>query len=886
MKLKNWTRNLQLKSSVIIFAIQIVGLYLFKEGFLLSRLELHTKSTQPALFPRYNKTLLVMIDALRFDFIKYEPEIAKDAPHYINKVPVIHELLTTQPKNSLLFRGLADPPTTTLQRLMAIVTGALPTLVDAGSNFEGASLKEDNILEKILLRNQRIVSLGDDTWDRLFPSGFNESHFFPSFDVWDLHTVDEGVLSYLWPMLDKPTHDWGFLIAHFLGVDHAGHRYGPGHYQMGEKLAQMDRVLRTLFEKVHEDTLVIVMGDHGMDQKGDHGGDSDPEMDAALFFYSKKPLITGTKDYYNSLQQIIKQTKGLDEGYEKFSEWKGYRTVQQIDLVPTISLLMGLNIPYGNLGSIIPEFFIDSDLNLLLEATRLNAQQMETYLDAYSELRSDAKLAFTKSRNLYKQATEMEGKQDISTIIAYTHFLRQTLLVARNIWSRFEPTLMIMGILVLILSFLVSLAMYFKKVDLKKPLIIGAFSSLVGLFSPIRSIYYPGLDADALTIKPVHEMLFFATFSFCIAIFFNMKSIQFDLLSKYSLLGMVIVLLYVSCVGSDSFTIFEDFAILHFIQFIHVAMLYMSFNLKSQKLFMQRQILICAVLTRIMSFVTLCRPDQGPYCLATFNASPTSSVSAIWTPIALMVLNVLVIYEIRKNKKSRQFANIATLSIMSVTIYWILDTLENHSLISPTFIKNIFVYIYWPTIGYLFYTVPKTDTNILTLYYIFLSMFQKPMGGVVLALGYFYFISLKIINRNWPLNYLVYPQGFLIGQLIFYSTGHQNTLPSVQYEIGFIGITTANYLLSPIFISLNTFAGPIFGSVATNNWNILRMISGTALMTTVIFTFHFSRHSQAFRVWGPKFLFFAGGHTLSSILNIVNGFVQIDDQTETDFKNE
>lgn len=38
---------------------------------------------------------------------------------------------------------------------------------------------------------------------------------------------------------------------------------------MGEKLAQMDRVLRTLFEKVHEDTLVIVMGDHGMDQKGD-----------------------------------------------------------------------------------------------------------------------------------------------------------------------------------------------------------------------------------------------------------------------------------------------------------------------------------------------------------------------------------------------------------------------------------------------------------------------------------------------------------------------------------------------------------------------------------------------------------------------------------------
>lgn len=42
-------------------------------------------------------------------------------------------------------------------------------------------------------------------------------------------SVDLGVLEHLMPMLDKADHDWGLLIAHFLGVDHAGHRYGPGH---------------------------------------------------------------------------------------------------------------------------------------------------------------------------------------------------------------------------------------------------------------------------------------------------------------------------------------------------------------------------------------------------------------------------------------------------------------------------------------------------------------------------------------------------------------------------------------------------------------------------------------------------------------------------------
>lgn len=39
-------------------------------------------------------------------------------------------------------------------------------------------------------------------------------------------------------------------------------------------------------QNLQEDTILFVMGDHGMTRTGDHGGDSQSELDAALFVYS------------------------------------------------------------------------------------------------------------------------------------------------------------------------------------------------------------------------------------------------------------------------------------------------------------------------------------------------------------------------------------------------------------------------------------------------------------------------------------------------------------------------------------------------------------------------------------------------------------------------
>ena len=54
--------------------------------------------------------------------------------------------------------------------------------------------------------------------------------------------MDDGVLSKL--STELASDDWDVLVAHFLGVDHVGHTFGPASQAMEDKLNQMDSALR------------------------------------------------------------------------------------------------------------------------------------------------------------------------------------------------------------------------------------------------------------------------------------------------------------------------------------------------------------------------------------------------------------------------------------------------------------------------------------------------------------------------------------------------------------------------------------------------------------------------------------------------------------------
>lgn len=121
-----------------------------------------------------------------------------------------------------------------------MTTGSLPTFIDAGSNFAGTEILEDSWLAQFAaLNNNSIAFAGDDTWMALFSNLFNDSMTYPyeSLNVMDLHTVDNGVKTHLVPFIESPelSDNWKLAIGHMLGVDHAGHRYGPEHPSMSAK---------------------------------------------------------------------------------------------------------------------------------------------------------------------------------------------------------------------------------------------------------------------------------------------------------------------------------------------------------------------------------------------------------------------------------------------------------------------------------------------------------------------------------------------------------------------------------------------------------------------------------------------------------------------------
>lgn len=238
---------IMLTKLVLLFILQSSAILIFLRGFLLTRVVIPEYShpcniTSPCPPQRFQRAIWLLIDALRYDFIHYNSSLTRDVPSYINKMPNMKHFIHDRPQNTKLFRFVADPPTTTMQRLKALTTGSLPTFIDIGSNFNSYQIQEDNLIRQLKKNSRTITFLGDDTWLGMYPNQFDRSYPGPSLNVRDLDTVDNLVIKHILPEIQKNSND--FIIGHFLGVDHCGHTYGPNNYLMALKLTQLDHVIK------------------------------------------------------------------------------------------------------------------------------------------------------------------------------------------------------------------------------------------------------------------------------------------------------------------------------------------------------------------------------------------------------------------------------------------------------------------------------------------------------------------------------------------------------------------------------------------------------------------------------------------------------------------
>ncbi|KAF7981013.1 hypothetical protein HWV62_35853 [Athelia sp. TMB] len=881
--------------------VHLVGLYLFTSGFLLTRLSLAEKTTCDPRDPTsctlpatHSRLVFLIIDALRFDFISPSPP-SPSSPYHHNVLTLPHTFSKKFPDRSFIFDAHADPPTTTLQRLKGLTTGSLPTFIDMGSNFAGSSVVEDSIINQMESAGKKIAFMGDDTWLSVFPTSFSSNMTYPyeSFNVEDLHTVDTGVITHLFPLLSAPNpQPWDVLIGHMLGVDHVGHRVGPDHPTMHAKLTQMDEMLAQVVDALDSDTLLVLIGDHGMDASGDHGGDSSLEVSSGVWIYSKdKPLHAK-----GSIPSAILPKTTFPRATVS------HRAIQQIDLVPTLSLLLGLPIPFNNLGSIVPELFTrDKKDAFLTHALELNAQQVRKYLDTYRASASGSELesAWDELEAAWAESTHAKGAARLVTLNAY---MRLALKSCRSLWAQFNVVLMNMGLVLIAAGVFTGWALYMRLgEDWEEwlgaevlPMCVrgmagGAVTGILGYLALQR--YLQGIDA-------MHCVLFASSFASCVVLALHTARPRLSI-SRFTPASVPLSLIvHAAAFLSNSFTVWED----RIIQFLLISSLVPSVlvGLQAPTTRLRYRILgfsaVFAVCTRLMALSTACREEQQSFCSVTFYASASSSpplvalVLGLPTAIALpyIIWRFLRISGSDEGIAKPYLSYFFPPSLVAGTAFWMLEWAEVTGIVGGS-TRLWRTCIAWFAVAAtsialaLWLVVPlcmrlvtddgigkaKREVKVLGFANAYGAPFlvfwcipfglvylaTQPAGQLVLTLGAVALLAhveirdsvrdvkgmeiafaaasdptaaINIDVASMPL--ILTPVTLadiaplaLLGLHTFFGTGHQASIPSIQWKTAFLLSSTVTYPLSPLTVVLNTL-GPqfIFAAAAplVAAWNV------------------------------------------------------------------
>ncbi|EDN92877.1 hypothetical protein SS1G_08742 [Sclerotinia sclerotiorum 1980 UF-70] len=884
-----------------------VGIYYFTKGFLLTRLVLEESSTcaEPPIartvdykgagtpeggcwHPKtFDRAVVVIVDALRYDFAV--PFAGDDSQAFHNALPFLYETARREPHNAFLLPFIADPPTTTLQRLKGLTTGTLPTFVDAGSNFAGTAIEEDNLLGQLKDAGKKIVHLGDDTWTALFPGYFepNISRAYDSLNVWDLHTVDNGVTEHIMPLLENEKKaDWDVMFAHYLGVDHAGHRYGPNHPAMTSKLQQMDIMIRGLVDKLDDDTLLVIMGDHGMDGKGDHGGESDDEVEAALWMYSKKGIFGRTDPTFVTPPQNAKT-----------------RPVNQIDLVPTLALLLGCQFLSITSESLSRKAFA--------ETLRI-CRDLWARFDVPSMIMGICILAASVlALVLYANSNVSDGNEPESADLDEAQAKLELEAAAKGERSigdeEINPNLLFSISLASAVGAAVGLSLWTMKATILEDVIEGQIVELTA-----NGAVVGGLIGALLSLMKIGNPFPTTFWGWLAAIFTLSQSIGF---------------------ASNSYTIWEDSILLFFITTFGVAGVVSSLRqseIRSRTLGVYHSIVFIG-LAWVASYSKLCREEQMPYCRSTYYASATSSTSAPWQ----LLIPFFFAFALPAFIKSYYATSLSyegfapawiggafRFGLFLIATFWALDAADDGNWF-PNFSEGILKAMRVPisqtvlamaigagTIAFNFAPpciaigtvslgdlapagAPKQQgTRVMILgygnthgarYFLLITnvllavlMVQKPVGFGALSLMSLQILSLvEFLDLNSLTNSPIGPIMLaILGSFHFFKTGHQATLSSIQWESAFIPLHTIHYPWSPILVALNSFGPQILAATAVplivfwkqqpKKKGLLKAVTAALAwhvlyyavmaLATTMWAGWLRRHLMLYRIFSPKFM--------------------------------
>lgn len=319
----------------------------------------HTGSNKPV----FKKLIYYVIDGLRYDAcVKIESNNL-----YHNNLDFSYANHTS------LFATISGIPTATTCRVYSLLTGKPNNQLEHLFAFLHVGKESDSLVEQCLFHGKTISHYGDRIWIDLCPKITQTVNF----ESYGKHRLKEK---------EQETHD-AFIkninstdvsIIHMISVDSYGHWTNDlNHELLQERLQTFQKWIKEIYSKMSQDTLLVVLSDHGVTKRGEHGGSSDEERGGMCCFMSKKPTVNEQKPqkWYKRVFKKTPTNKQFDK-VKLFTEDKKHKLytndflenhidnpqeqmIHQDEILSTVCKLTGLNVPMNASGSLIKKFNLD-----------------------------------------------------------------------------------------------------------------------------------------------------------------------------------------------------------------------------------------------------------------------------------------------------------------------------------------------------------------------------------------------------------------------------------------------------------------------------------------------------------------------------------------------
>jgi hypothetical protein len=256
--------------------------------------------------PQTSRVVLVIVDALRED---------------TSRKPDVMPFLVQLRRQGAWAAMRSQPPSFSQPAWTTIATGAWPEINDAAPiNVDTDKIwpwTQDHIFAAAKRAGFKTAVSGYDWWKEYIPPAQRDAGFFtPGED----DAADRDVVNAAMPWLTGGGYQ--LVLIHLDQVDYAGHHEGgPRDPRWNAAAARVDAQIKQIAGALDwsKDTLIVV-SDHGQIDRGGHGG--------------QDPVVL--------VEPFVMVGAGIKPGQ--------YPDIQQVDLAPTMAVLLGTNIPESSEG--------------------------------------------------------------------------------------------------------------------------------------------------------------------------------------------------------------------------------------------------------------------------------------------------------------------------------------------------------------------------------------------------------------------------------------------------------------------------------------------------------------------------------------------------------